>query len=699
MENLDILKRKLERERLARKQAEQILESKALELFEVNASLQKLNVSLEDQIDQRTKALQESESKYRNVINNASDIIYTTDSNGCFTFINPVGIKSFGFSEEEIIGKQFAHFVLESHQKQLLEYYINLRDQNKKNDYYEFPIRSKDGETHWIGQNVNRVEKPDGSIYFNAVARDITLRKITERQLEEAKEKAIRAQQAEQQFLANMSHEIRTPLNAIIGMSHLLKDTELDAKQSEYIDILADSASLLKGLVSDILDISKIDAGKAEINEESFDLIQLINKLSKTFANRANEKGLIFETHIDPIQNTFVLSDKQWLNQILINLIGNAVKFTSSGKIDVVVEKIKEDEKTKTVSFTVKDTGVGIKEEDKETIFYAFKQATTETRRKYGGTGLGLSIASKLVSLLGGTLELDSIEGKGSQFYFTLQFKHGRIEEKNAESIQEIGQKMTNSLSVLVVEDNLMNQKYILTLLDKWGIQHNIANNGLEAVEAFNNGNYDLIFMDLSMPIMDGYEATSKIRSLNKKQIPIIALTASTFLSKKQLALESGMTDFLAKPFTPEDLARKIKKHSLPQYKDDSVQNSELHFDTRLDVDSLNELYNGDHKHALDMFKTYLSLVDDELHMLTQAISKNNKASAKKQAHKIKPIFTMVGLNQITEHCEDLERALDTENNEMIQKFFLLIKDAVIHTKPIIDSNTKEIELYLNKTI
>ncbi len=695
MEEIDLLKKRLEREKRARKEAERILEAKALELYQANESLKRLNESLEDQISERTAELQESETKFRNVIDQASDIIYSTDAEGYFTFINPLGINAFGYSKEEIIGKRYIDFVTDDYKEKLFDYYTKIRDHGAINDYNEFPIRSKDGETFWIGQNVNRIEKADGGFYYNAVARDITERKELENSLKVANQKAVKAQKAEQQFLANMSHEIRTPLNAIIGMSHLLRDTNIDARQKEYVEILSDSAGLLKGLVSDILDISKIDSGTVEMNETVFELTNFAERLINTFENRAKEKGISLISSVTCDVQCIVKADAQWLNQILINLLSNAIKFTPEGAVELIIQKAKKRATSNLYYFEVRDTGIGISEKEINHIFSSFKQANTSVRKEYGGTGLGLSIASRLVSLLGGELEVESNIEKGSRFFFSLNLKPSDELPIQAAKIEDFALNNKTELSILVVEDNIMNQKYISSLLEKWKVDYLIAENGQQAIEKCRTHHFDMIFMDLSMPVMDGYTATDLIRQMPGYEIPIIALTASTFLSKKELAMDAGMNDFLAKPFTPEELYLMIQKHMSTAIDNDDHQKKLPN--NRINRASLNELYGDDHSYALDMFRTYIEVIDTEIKLLKSNTS--NKKATKKQAHKISPMFAMVGLMKLSQQCKELESKMDTlSHTEAVQHIESIITE-VHDTKPIIKKEIKRLETIINTVI
>ena len=822
MSEIDVLKRKLERERLARLQAEQILEDKALELYLANESLRKLNETLEDTIQKRTEALRKSEEQYRAVVDQASDIIYSTDEEGYFTFINQIGIKAFGFEIDEILGKRYIDFVPEEFKAPLFEYYTQFRDEKKESDYNEFPIISKDGQLHWLGQNVNRIENVDGTFYYNAVARDISLRKkaedelklaqaallksevkyrsalenmdlglmevdtqgkisrvyerfcamtgftqeeligkdaidtllvsgyenvlrtqdesrlqgeasvyevkikrkngeeiwvlisrapfyneqgevigslgihydITDRKeleanLEVAKNKAEKAQQAEQQFLANMSHEIRTPLNAIIGMTHLLKDTSMSAVQLDYLNILENSASLLKNLVSDILDISKIDSGKVERIDSNFDLVELMNRMVQTFSFMAEEKGISLVADFDTNNKCYVYSDQNWISQIMMNLVSNAIKFTQNGGVRVILKHhlISNDEYQ--VHFEVKDTGVGLTNEEVDVVFNEFQQANKQVRDKFGGTGLGLSIASKLVEILGGKLDVKSKKNEGSSFFFTIKMKSSDVDFTNT-STTFLDTKNLEGIHALIVEDNVMNQKYISALLDKWNITYQIANHGREALDLFNNG-VDIIFMDLSMPVMDGYEATKLIRQLKGgANVPIIALTASTFLSKRQLAIQSGMTDFLSKPFAPNELLEIFNKY-LSSSKLEITKQDNFEFNKALDKDSLEKMFGGDFDYALVIFNTFDQIIDKEIEALNKSVESQNYDQIAKLAHKVKPMFSMVGYPELTKHCQGIEETASEGDTSILIEKVQFLKRQISNIRPIISEEIRRL--------
>jgi two-component system, sensor histidine kinase len=384
--------------------------------------------------------------------------------------------------------------------------------------------------------------------------------------LEKKTEQANKTAAFKTQFLANMSHEIRSPLNGVIGMLNMLKTSNLNSEQTEHIEIAEHSANHLLGIVNMILDHSKMEAGKMKLERYPIHLKKELSKLIRLFEYRINDENIKLHFTYDPRIVNNILGDNLRLQQVLINLIDNAIKFTSQGDVKLEVNLLHQTEDVQYLNFKIIDSGIGIDADKTEQILLAFEQADLTTTRKYGGTGLGLTISNQLVELMGGSkLNIMSLETGGSCFSFDIPFKINTnailIEENNEIILDNIKDRIISK--ALIVEDNLINQKVLYKLLNKLNIPSDIANDGKEAVSLYNENDYDIIFMDLHMPEMDGFEATKKIHSLTKyklRNIPIIAVTASAFDEDKTKAIASGMDDFVSKPIVLKNLEETIAK-------------------------------------------------------------------------------------------------------------------------------------------
>jgi signal transduction histidine kinase len=391
---------------------------------------------------------------------------------------------------------------------------------------------------------------------------EIIQRAEIERELHKAKNIAEEAASAKQQFLSTMSHEIRTPLNAIINTANLLREEEPRPDQLDNIEILQFSAGNLMNLINDILDFSKIDSGKIEFETVDFDLRKLLNGVRQSFEYEAVKKGLELVVQISEAVPPVIRGDSARLSQILINLVGNAIKFTNKGKITMEVLVISDSPERPEFLFKVIDTGIGIPEDKQQFIFESFTQASSSTTRKYGGTGLGLAITKKLISLQGGELELNSKAGEGSTFSFKLKFIKSEKNRLEEEMLMKTSFGSLKGLKVLVVEDNLVNQKIVSKFLAKWDATVDIAENGAVAVEKVAHEEDEVVLMDLHMPEMNGYDATRAIRSMEGdyfKNLPVIALTASAFLEDRDKIYTFGMSGYIIKPFNPRELYWKIE--------------------------------------------------------------------------------------------------------------------------------------------
>ena len=375
----------------------------------------------------------------------------------------------------------------------------------------------------------------------------------------EAKEKAEESTKLKEAFLANMSHEIRTPMNAIIGFSDILSKGKLEDKEKEYVGTIKSAGENLLTIINDILDISKIEAGMMTFEEQTFSVKEIFKSLHEMLMGKAKEKnlGLIFKC--DEGVPDYLLGDPTRLAQIIINLTGNAIKFTQKGKVLVDVKVVKHENEHALLEFSITDTGIGIPQDKLVNIFERFRQAESHTTRKYGGTGLGLSIAKQLVELQHGTLSVKSEFNVGSVFSFCIPYKKSIQTAPVAEITGEkFNMEELSNLNILLVEDNQLNVKLILSLFSEYNLKLQVAENGSVGIEKIKENNFDIVLMDMEMPVMNGYEATTVIRKELKNNIPIIAMTAHAMAGEKERCLSLGMNDYISKPINANLLFEKI---------------------------------------------------------------------------------------------------------------------------------------------
>ncbi len=652
------------------------------------------------------QALEATEQKYRFVVEGLSEGIIITDLEDRIVFVNDKMVSLSGYNQEELIGKNASVILMSKENAPIIAKRFSNRQKGETEEYL-IEHQHKSGKS-WIA----RVKESPYRSAANKVigtlglVMDVTDAKRAEAELMVAKHLAEKAQKAEQQFLANMSHEIRTPMNAVIGMTDLLSDTSLTQEQKDFVDTLKFSADSLMGVINSILDLSKIEAGKLEFEKTAINLKQLLHGLQQTFHFKLKEKGVDVQMILDPKIKHQIIGDPTRLNQVLTNLMGNAAKFTSKGFIKLRAKLVKATTETYVILFEVIDSGIGIEEEKIKLIFENFKQADKEVTRKYGGTGLGLAIVKQIVELQNGQIEVLSEKGKGSIFKVTLEFPFTTAipMEEVLSNTEDLDIRFKES-RFLIVEDNLMNQKLITKLMQNWSANFDLAVDGIDALEKCREKKYDLIFMDINMPKMDGYQATKAIRTdpqnLNQKT-NIIALTAAALANEKDKALNAGMNDFVAKPFNSKALKVKIVDWLT---KNDHVENREelsspcpkikgIPIDKipQIDLSYLIEMGNGDTDFVREMLEIFLIQIPDTVVELRVGFNNKHWKEVSDLAHKIKTNFMMIGLDKQQQDALEIESMIKSNeiNEEKISFLLNRIEEKTALAIPLLEEKIKQ---------
>jgi hypothetical protein len=613
--------------------------------------------------------LKTSEMKYRRLVEHATDMIYNCDPKGYFVYANPVTCHVLGYTEEELIGKHYIEFVTPEYVPVLQAFYKKQSEEKITDTYIEFKGITRTGEVKWVGQNVHMFMEGKQIKGFQTVARDITERKRVEEELIYAKQEAERSMRAKEQFLSVMSHEIRTPLNAVIGLTHLLLDENPLPEQIEQLNAIKYSADNLMFIINDILDFSKIESGKVSFENIDFDLKNIYKGIFQSLNFKAAEKNIQLQFHVANDTPTMLIGDPVRLNQILLNLVSNAVKFTDAGFVKVTTKVSSQTRDKITLEFTVLDTGIGIAEDKLSTIFESFTQASSETTRKFGGTGLGLTITKRLVELQGGKIYVRSKPGAGSEFVVRLSF--GLAIEPAATATKNFTRQPADNLEgihILLVEDNKMNQLVASKFMKRWGATLDIAENGLEAINILEKQSYHLILMDLQMPQMDGYATSRFIRSNmpHLNNIPILALTASALLDIRKNVMEVGMNDYLTKPFDPQELYNKIRQYAChkPVAYNNSPEPAREHTDL-VNLDYLEEISASDKKFMQEMIRIFIRQTPGFIDTLQHACqcTPPEWTTIRYMAHKLKATIAMMGITQLQPIIVQLETYAIQESN------------------------------------
>ncbi len=615
------------------------------------------------------KLVSQNEEKYRLIIQNMNLGLTVVDNNEVILDANPCFTDITGYSLEEMKGKS-AIELFNPDIREEIEAVASLRKQGISNAY-EIQIRNKKGEKKWMLVSGSPVfDSHNNVIGSMGIHLDITERKQQIVELQEERVKAEQSAHSKEMFLANMSHEIRTPLTAIIGMTRLLESANLSPKESKYLGAIKLSSENLLVIINDILDFSKIDQGKLVLENYPFSFKTVMKNILLQFDLKAAEKNLLFSMAIDPAISKFFVGDSVRLSQILTNIVGNAVKFTNVGEVNLKCQLIRDSANVQSINFVISDTGIGIDAENIETIFESFMQENASFTRKYGGTGLGLSISRKLVKLFGGDLIVSSTKNKGTVFSFEIELNKG-----DDNSFPEGERKIfdTDNLKnkdILLVEDNEFNQYLATIILEELQMNVSNANNGEEAIELLLNNKYDLILMDIQMPVMDGFTATKIIRTKIKSSIPIIALTANAIKGDREKCIEIGMNDYISKPFTKYELSEKLMK-LLADSETVKKLSSHVNKEIPLPVYSFEKLkYNsiGNDEFVIKMVDLFVTLAEETIVNIDKAIFEKNNIVIKSYAHKIKSSINTLEIVGLKSLVREIENAEDTYSDEFLQK-------------------------------
>ncbi len=609
------------------------------------------------------------------ILNNIPLLLYMEDLEGRYIMVNRNFSESLGLGEE-IIGKKNSE--IEGLSKKA-EFYdtIDLRVKNTgKPIEFEEVRQTEAGEKTFSVTKFPLFDKEDNIFAISGVAKDITEMTHHRQQLIDARLKAEKAEQLQEAFLANMSHEIRTPMNGIIGMTNMLMDTNLDNEQKEYADLIKKSSDNLLILINDILDLSKIKAGRMELEAIDFNIKEAVQNVLQPMKINL-KKDILLTCVISESVPMSLKGDSHKLFQILNNLLSNAVKFTEKGEIKVDVNVIEKGDEKIYVKIDVSDTGIGISSEYLKNIFESFTQAGNDTVRRFGGTGLGLSITKRLIELQGGSIDVESTPRKGSVFHVEIPYlpansKNTGLPKNNNTDINFDRDGIENK-KILVVEDNLVNQRVLTSVLQKLKVRWHIANNGKEAIDNLESGStYDLIIMDLQMPVMNGFEATEYIRKKLKINTPVIAMTASTLRNERVKCFDVGMNEYVAKPFSPNELIKHIHNLINPiNMKENQMKQEELATEKLYDLSYLLEL--DDNDYLIEMIELFFETSSEMLEEIRADVKNKNWDAVGKTAHKIKSSLGPLQLNKMLTIASCIEE--NAKQNKNLDEIVFLNKE------------------------
>ncbi|MBC7553823.1 MAG: response regulator [Taibaiella sp.] len=620
-------------------------------------------------------SLAESEAMYRAMVEESALMMFTADVHGRFTYVSNRLKKTIGYNDKDLLGKQFASIYDGEWRKKAIAFYQKQLLDKTEETTFLFPIIVKTGEKLWIEQVATLIKKNTSVVGYRFALYDITERLKTQEAMQEAARLATQAKEMQQTFLGKMSHEIRTPMNGVVGMVNLLNTTILTDEQKEFVDGIKESSVNMIRIINDILDVTKIESGKLVFEETEFVLKNLVNSVIFTLKAVADEKNIKLISQIDSRIPDSLVADPVRLNQILLNLADNALKFTDKGSVSITVSLKELAEDHIELEFVITDTGIGIPQNKINSVFESFTQAQSDTTRKYGGTGLGLTIAKQLIEQQKGEISVASKEGVGTTFTFTFNFK------PNKASLTDARGKLENmkiislaGYNILLVEDNIMNQRVAKYTIEKWGAKVVIADSGHKALDLVAKENFDLILMDIQMPEMNGIQTTSRLRKEMKCKMPIMAMTASVMLGERENCMKAGMNDYISKPFNPAELNKKMYDLMPKKAPDHVVKITNINY--------LKNVVGGEPEAVKEILELYLSKTPP----LLEAIESDQAAGLLKlvqsHVHNLKNSVGIIGADSLFHLLDNIEFNLNklppaAPTLEMLEKMKQLTRQSL----------------------
>ncbi|AXY75713.1 response regulator [Paraflavitalea soli] len=610
--------------------------------------------------------LEKVSAEIHDLYNNAPCGYHSLDKDGYFQAINQTELNWIGYKREEVIGKLRFIDVLDDASAATIKRRFPQFIKNGELREIRLSMMSKKGFIIPVSLHAIAIyNEQDEFISSRSTVFDVSEQEKIEEELKDAKRQADESAHVKEQFLANMSHEIRTPINAVIGFTNLLQKTSLTQEQEQFVHLVQSASESLLTIINDILDISKIEAGMLRIEKSPFSLRGLCSSLETMFQHKVQEKNLSLSIYIQEKIPDTLTGDAVRLTQVLVNLISNAIKFTQEGGISIVIIPIHETDTSIRLRFSVKDSGIGISPDKLDSIFDRFEQGETNTTRKYGGTGLGLSIVRNLIHLQEGSISVKSETGNGTEFLFELEYEILPMtdSEKNRHHLEvaESGNGLFEGVKILAVEDNQMNQLLMKHTFHSWNLHFELAENGQQAIDKLQREKYDLVLLDIQMPIMDGYLAAKTIRHELKSNIPIIAMTAHAMAGEREKCLSHGMNDYISKPIQEKELLHLLKKYLARQKHSFELLKASLH---HINLDFLYDLVMGNSAFLNNIIRQFLNQFPGEMDSMKEAVEKKNTKQIATLAHHIQSTVSVFGRNTpFFSLLEKIEKLAHTRSN------------------------------------